>query len=91
MATDKRDPRVIFGERVRSIRAKRGISQERLADLAELDRTYISGIERGIRNVSLMNIVKIADALDVNRAVQSATACALKAIQVVNRVAGSEG
>ncbi len=66
MATDKRDPRVIFGERVRSIRAKRGISQERLADLAELDRTYISGIERGIRNVSLMNIVKIADALDVN-------------------------
>lgn len=66
MPTDKRDPRVILGERVRSIRAKQSISQERLADLAELDRTYISGIERGIRNVSLMNIVKIADALDVN-------------------------
>lgn len=65
MTTDKSDPRVIFGERVRAIRAKRGISQERLADLAELDRTYISGIERGIRNVSLMNIVKIADALDI--------------------------
>jgi len=42
------------------------MSQEQLADLADLDRTYISGIERGIRNVSLMNIVKIADALDIN-------------------------
>ena len=66
MATDKNDPKVIFGERVRSFRAKRSLSQEQLADLAELDRTYISGIERGIRNVSLMNIVKIADALDIN-------------------------
>ncbi len=66
MATDKNDPKVIFGERVRSFRAKRSLSQEQLADLAELDRTYISGIERGIRNVSLLNIVKIADALDIN-------------------------
>jgi transcriptional regulator with XRE-family HTH domain len=66
VATDKNDPKVIFGERVRSFRAKRSLSQEQLADLAELDRTYISGIERGIRNVSLMNIVKIADALDIN-------------------------
>ena len=66
MTTDKSDPRVIFGGRVRSLRAKRGMSQEQLADLADLDRTYISGIERGIRNVSLMNIVKIADALDIN-------------------------
>jgi transcriptional regulator with XRE-family HTH domain len=66
VATDKNDPKVIFGERVRSFRAKRSLSQEQLADLAELDRTYISGIERGIRNVSLLNIVKIADALDIN-------------------------
>ena len=65
MATDKNDPKVIFGQRVRSFRAKRSLSQEQLADLAELDRTYISGIERGIRNVSLINIVKIADALDI--------------------------
>lgn len=66
MTTDNRDPRAILGDRVRSLRAKRAISQEQLADLAELDRTYISGVERGIRNISLMNIVKIADALEVN-------------------------
>jgi transcriptional regulator with XRE-family HTH domain len=66
VTTDNRDPRAIFGDRVRSLRAKRGISQEQLADLAELDRTYISGVERGIRNISLLNIVKIADALEVN-------------------------
>jgi transcriptional regulator with XRE-family HTH domain len=66
VTTDNRDPRAILGDRVRSIRAKRGISQEQLADLADLDRTYISGVERGIRNISLLNIVKIADALEVN-------------------------
>jgi transcriptional regulator with XRE-family HTH domain len=66
VTTDNRDPRAILGDRVRSTRAKRGISQEQLADLAELDRTYISGVERGIRNISLLNIVKIADALEVN-------------------------
>ena len=66
MTTDNRDPRAILGDRVRSIRAKRGISQEQLADLAELDRTYISGVERGIRNISLLNIVRIADALEVS-------------------------
>lgn len=65
MPTDNRDPRTIFGERVRTLRTKKSISQEQLADLAELDRTYISGIERGVRNVSLLNIVKIADALEV--------------------------
>ena len=63
MVTDKSDPKAIFGSRVRSLRVKKGISQEQLGDLSELDRTYISGIERGIRNVSLINIVKIAEAL----------------------------
>lgn len=66
VATDNRDPRTIFGERVRTLRTKKSISQEKLADLAELDRTYISGVERGVRNISLLNIVKIADALEVN-------------------------
>ena len=41
------------------------ISQEKLAELADLDRTYISGIERGRRNVSLLNIVELAHALKV--------------------------
>ena len=65
MTTDRNDPRAIFGDRVRAFRVKRGISQEHLAELSELDRTYISGIERGTRNVSLINIVRIADALEI--------------------------
>jgi len=54
-----------FGNKIREIRKQQGISQEGLADLAELDRTYIGGIERGIRNPSLKNIAKIAKALRV--------------------------
>jgi len=54
-----------FGEAVRGIRKQRGISQESLALMCGLDRTYISGIERGTRNPSLTNIFKIAAALDV--------------------------
>jgi transcriptional regulator with XRE-family HTH domain len=53
-----------FGEHVKNIRLTRKISQEELALKAELDRTYISGIERGLRNVSLINIFKISKALD---------------------------
>ena len=55
----------LFGEHIRGIRTAKGYSQEQLAGLADLDRTYISGIERGKRNVSLMNLVKLAKALDV--------------------------
>lgn len=54
-----------FGQRIRAIRNRRGISQESLALKCGLDRTYISGIERGTRNPSLTNILKIATALDV--------------------------
>jgi transcriptional regulator with XRE-family HTH domain len=54
-----------FGQRVRAIRNRRGVSQEGLALQCGLDRTYISGIERGTRNPSLTNILKIATALDV--------------------------
>lgn len=55
-----------FGERVRLLRNARGISQEQLALVCGLDRTYIGGVERGERNVSLINIYKIAVALDVS-------------------------
>jgi len=54
-----------FGNKVREIRKLQGVSQEGLAGLADLDRTYIGGIERGIRNPSLINIGKIAKALNV--------------------------
>ncbi len=54
-----------LGDKVRSERAKLGLSQEQLASEAGLDRTYISGIERGKRNPSLKNIGKIANALKI--------------------------
>ncbi|MGI8544964.1 MAG: helix-turn-helix domain-containing protein [Aridibacter sp.] len=54
-----------FGENVRKIRLQRGISQEKLAELAGLHRTYISSIELGKRNVSLQNIQALAFALEV--------------------------
>jgi transcriptional regulator with XRE-family HTH domain len=58
----------LFGERVRLLRQARGLSQEALALAAGLDRTYIGGVERGERNISLLNIQKIAQALGVSLA-----------------------
>lgn len=55
-----------FGETVRAIRKMRHFSQEELAEKCELHRTYIGGIERGERNVALLNILKIAQALEVH-------------------------
>jgi transcriptional regulator with XRE-family HTH domain len=55
-----------FGENVRFFRIKNGVSQEDLAVQASLHRTYIGSIERGERNVSLENIIKIAYALGVS-------------------------
>ncbi|MEQ6341654.1 MAG: helix-turn-helix domain-containing protein [Gammaproteobacteria bacterium] len=54
-----------FGERVRELRKQKGLSQESLALTCGLDRTYIGGVERGERNISLLNIHKIATALGV--------------------------
>lgn len=55
-----------LGRKIRERRHELGYSQEKLGELTGLDRTYISGIERGVRNPSLKNIEKIAKALDVN-------------------------
>jgi len=57
------NPLLQFGQRVQRFRKQRGISQEDLADLADLHRNYISQIECGRRNLSLLNILKIARAL----------------------------
>ena len=54
-----------FGQRVRDLRKAKGLSQEAFAAECGLDRTYISGIERGRRNVSLRNIEVIAKVLGI--------------------------
>jgi len=54
------DVRIRFGKVVRARRTRLGVSQEEFADMCGLDRTYIGGIERGERNLSLINIEKIA-------------------------------
>lgn len=55
-----------FGCSVQGIRNDLGLSQEKLAELAGLDRTYVSSVERGQRNISILNIVKFANALSVS-------------------------
>lgn len=60
-----KDVKAAFGSRVRQLRLERGWSQERLAGVVGLDRTYVGGVERGERNVSLENIARLAAALDV--------------------------
>ena len=57
-----------FGRRLRALRTERGLSQEALADLAGVHRTYAGSIERGERNVALDNIHALADALGVSPA-----------------------
>lgn len=54
-----------FGDRVRDVRTQKGLSQEQLAHLADVHRTYIGMIERAEKNITLINIGKIAKALDV--------------------------
>lgn len=61
----ERDPRIQFGANLRKRRLALALSQEKFAERADLHWTYIGGIERGERNVSLVNIVKIARALNV--------------------------
>jgi transcriptional regulator with XRE-family HTH domain len=59
------DIRRRFGRAVRKRRGRLGVSQEEFADLCGLHRTYMGGIERGERNISLANIEKIARALKI--------------------------
>ena len=54
-----------LGQRIRELRSKSDLSQEKLAFTCDLDRTYIGSVERGERNVSIINLQKIATALSV--------------------------
>jgi regulatory protein munI len=57
---------VAFGQRIRELRQFTGLSQEKFALKIEMDRTYFSSVESGKRNISLLNIKKIADGLDIS-------------------------
>ena len=61
----ERNYKLTFGKRLKEVRQSTGISQEELAFKSGLHRTYISSVERGERNISLINIKKISDALGV--------------------------
>lgn len=60
------DIRLKFGLKIKELRKLKGLSQEKLANLAEIDRTYLPTIEKGERNVSITVIEKLATALNVN-------------------------
>lgn len=64
MTTDERI--VAFGRRVREVRKSKGISQEKLAELAGIDRSYMGNIERGEKNITLKKIYEICDALEID-------------------------
>lgn len=61
--------KLAFGLRVKELRLEKGLSQEKLANLAGVDRTYMTQVENGKRNISIENIRKICMALDVSLAV----------------------
>lgn len=58
--------KVQFGQRVRELRLAKGLSQEALALKAEIDRTYMTSVENGKRNVAIQNIGRIIDALEIS-------------------------
>lgn len=55
----------VFGHHLRNLRRQKGLSQEQVADLSGLHRTYFGGVERGERNPTLLTLIKIAQSLDI--------------------------
>lgn len=66
MTTGEQDILSDFGNRLRKLRIEKGFSQEKFADLTQLDRTYVSGLERGKRNPSYLILLKIAKSLNIS-------------------------
>ena len=62
------DIRMKVGQRIKELRLLKKISQETLANIAEIDRTYMTSVENGKRNISVVNLEKIIKALDTNYA-----------------------
>jgi transcriptional regulator with XRE-family HTH domain len=68
MLMESANPRVLFGKRLAEIRRQKGWSQEKLALESGLARSYLGGVERGQRNIAVVNICKLAQALGVEPA-----------------------
>lgn len=62
---EQTDPRVVFGRQLAALRRKAGMSQEGLALESGLARSYLGGVERGQRNIALLNICRLAAALSI--------------------------
>ncbi len=60
------DIRVVVGEKVKTLRKIRNLTQEELAHCSNLDRTYINSVENGRRNISIVNLEKITKALNIS-------------------------
>ncbi len=65
-STKEKELLLKVGNRIRELRLKSGLSQEKLAFASNLDRTYIGSVERGERNISILNLNKISTALNIN-------------------------
>ena len=63
---EKKDPRILFGRRLAQVRNQQGWSQEKLALESGIARSYLGGVERGQRNIALINICKLAETLRVS-------------------------
>lgn len=69
LSKNRQDPVLVaLGEAIRGIRLSKNISQEKLALLAEVDRSYVGRVERGDNNVAVLTLVKLAGALDISAA-----------------------
>ena len=66
MLMESANPRVLFGKRLAEIRRQKGWSQEKLALESGIARSYLGGVERGQRNIALVNICKLAETLQVS-------------------------
>ena len=66
MSGKRMSARILFATNVRRLRLSLGLSQERLAELAGLHRTYVGSVERGERNISIDNMERVARAVGVN-------------------------
>ena len=67
LSKNRQDPTLVaLGEAIRRIRLSKGISQEKLALLAEVDRSYVGRVERGDNNVAVLTLFRLAGALDIS-------------------------